>query len=47
MPIAELGVDIISIGEITHTVRALDISLDVQDIKPSALRTIGRLKAAQ
>lgn len=47
VPIAELGVDIISIGEITHTVRALDISLDVQDIKPSALRTIGRLKAAQ
>jgi nicotinate-nucleotide pyrophosphorylase (carboxylating) len=47
VPIAELGVDVISIGEITHTVRALDISLDVQDIKPSALRTIGRLKAAQ
>jgi len=47
VPIAELGVDIISLGEITHTIRALDISLDVMDIKPSAVRTIERLKAAQ
>ncbi|MBJ3777394.1 carboxylating nicotinate-nucleotide diphosphorylase [Acuticoccus mangrovi] len=45
VPIAEIGVDIISIGDLTHTVKALDISLDVKDIKPSAHRTIGRLKA--
>ncbi len=44
--IAETGVDVISIGDLTHTVKAVDISLDVQDIKPSALRTIQRLKAA-
>jgi nicotinate-nucleotide pyrophosphorylase (carboxylating) len=46
VPIAETGVDVISVGDLTHTVKALDISLDVRDIKPSALRTIGRLKAA-
>lgn len=45
VPIAETGVDIISIGDLTHTVKALDISLDVRDIKPSAHRTIGRLKS--
>ncbi|MGA7324188.1 MAG: carboxylating nicotinate-nucleotide diphosphorylase [Rhodomicrobium sp.] len=44
VPIAETGVDIISIGDLTHTIKALDISLDVQDIKPSAHRTIERLK---
>lgn len=44
VPIAELGVDVISIGDLTHTVKALDISLDVKDIKPSAQRTIDRLK---
>jgi nicotinate-nucleotide pyrophosphorylase (carboxylating) len=47
VPIAETGVDIISVGALTHTVQALDISLDVQDIKPSALRTIERLRAAE
>lgn len=46
VPIAETGVDIISVGDITHTVKALDISLDVRDIKPSAIRTIERMKAA-
>lgn len=45
VPIAETGVDIISVGDLTHTVKALDISLDVQDIKPSAHRMIGRLKS--
>lgn len=45
VPIAEIGVDIISIGDLTHTVKALDISLDVRDIKPSANRAIGRMKA--
>jgi len=44
VPIAETGVDIISIGDLTHTIKALDISLDVKDIKPSARRTIERLK---
>lgn len=43
VPIAETGVDIISVGEITHSVSALDVSLDVADIKPSALRTISRM----
>jgi nicotinate-nucleotide pyrophosphorylase (carboxylating) len=44
--IAETGVDVISIGDLTHTVKAVDMSLDVKDIKPSAQRTIKRLKAA-
>mgnify|MGYP006276512577 CR=1 FL=1 len=43
--IAETGVDVISVGDLTHSVRAVDISLDVKDIKPSALRTIGRLQS--
>jgi len=47
VPIAETGVDIISVGDLTHTVKALDISLDVRDIKPSALRMIDRLKATK
>ncbi|MBK8063928.1 MAG: carboxylating nicotinate-nucleotide diphosphorylase [Betaproteobacteria bacterium] len=46
VPIAETGVDVISVGDLTHTVKAVDISLDVKDIKPSAIRTIGRLKQA-
>lgn len=46
VPIAETGVDIISVGDLTHSIKALDISLDVRDIKPSAHRTIGRLKEA-
>ena len=44
VPIAETGVDIISVGDLTHSIRALDISLDVRDIKPSAQRTIQRMK---
>ena len=44
MAIAETGVDVISVGDLTHTVKAVDISLDVKDIKPSAIRTIERLK---
>lgn len=43
--IADTGVDVISVGDLTHTVKAVDISLDVKDIKPSALRTIERLKS--
>jgi nicotinate-nucleotide pyrophosphorylase (carboxylating) len=46
VPIAETGVDVISVGDLTHSIRAVDISLDVKDIKPSAVRTIERLKAA-
>jgi nicotinate-nucleotide pyrophosphorylase (carboxylating) len=43
---AQLGVDIISSGAITHTVKAVDISLDVGDIKPSARRQIAEAVAA-
>jgi nicotinate-nucleotide pyrophosphorylase (carboxylating) len=46
VPFAETGVDVISIGDLTHTIKALDISLDVKDIKPSARRDIARLRAA-
>ena len=41
VPIAETGVDIISSGDLTHSIKAVDLSLDVKDIKPSAQRTIG------
>ena len=47
VPIAETGVDIISVGDLTHSIKAVDMSLDVQDIKPSALRAIERLRAGQ
>lgn len=46
VPIAETGVDIISVGDLTHTVKAIDVSLDVRDIKPSAQRAIERLRAS-
>jgi nicotinate-nucleotide pyrophosphorylase (carboxylating) len=46
VPIAETGVDVISVGDLTHSVTSVDISLDVKDIKPSAVRTIERLRAA-
>jgi nicotinate-nucleotide pyrophosphorylase (carboxylating) len=45
--IAETGVDIISVGDLAHSVSAVDISLDVQDMKPSAKRTIERLERAE
>ena len=45
MQIAETGVDVISVGDLTYSIRAVDISLDVQDIKPSAC-TIERPRAA-
>jgi len=44
--IAETGVDVISVGDLTHSVTSVDISLDVKDIKPSAIRAIERLRAA-
>ncbi|MDD4334315.1 MAG: carboxylating nicotinate-nucleotide diphosphorylase [Desulfotomaculaceae bacterium] len=31
--VAEAGVDLISVGALTHSVKSLDISLDLQDIK--------------
>jgi nicotinate-nucleotide pyrophosphorylase (carboxylating) len=40
-------VNIISVGDLTHSITAIDISLDVKDIKPSALRTIERLRVAE
>ncbi|MBM7856038.1 nicotinate-nucleotide pyrophosphorylase (carboxylating) [Desulfohalotomaculum tongense] len=33
VPVAKSGVDLISIGALTHSVTALDISLDVEEIK--------------
>jgi nicotinate-nucleotide pyrophosphorylase (carboxylating) len=42
--ISKIGVDIISLGDLTHSINALDVSLDIKDIKPSALRTIQRLE---
>lgn len=44
VPIAETGVNIISVGEITHSVKAVDISLDIGEIKASALRQISEAK---
>jgi nicotinate-nucleotide pyrophosphorylase (carboxylating) len=39
--IARLGVDVISVGDLTRNVQTVDVSLDVGDIKPSALRQMG------
>ena len=47
VPIAETGVDIISLGELTHSVTSIDVSMDVRDIKPSGQRTIDRLRAGK
>lgn len=44
VPVAELGVDVISSGDITHSVTAIDASLDIREMKPSARRTIERLE---
>jgi nicotinate-nucleotide pyrophosphorylase (carboxylating) len=46
VPVAATGVDIISVGDLTHSIKALDVSLDVRDIKPSAQRDIRRARAA-
>ena len=45
--IAETGVDVISLGDLTHSVTSIDVSLDVRDIKPSGQRTIDRLRAGK
>jgi nicotinate-nucleotide pyrophosphorylase (carboxylating) len=42
VPIAQTGVDVISVGELTHSVQVVDISMDIGDIKPSAQRQIAR-----
>jgi len=34
--IAGAGVDLISVGSVTHSVKALDISLDIGELKPIA-----------
>ena len=36
--IAQLGVDVISVGDLTRNVQTVDVSLDVGEIKASALR---------
>lgn len=44
--VAKLGVDVISVGDLTHSVEALDVSLDIGEVKPSAQRFIAEaLKA--
>lgn len=42
--IAKIGVDVISIGDLTHSVTAVDVSLDVSEMKPSAHRLIAEAK---
>ena len=37
---ARLGPDVISVGELTRNVQTVDVSLDVGEIKSSALRQI-------
>jgi nicotinate-nucleotide pyrophosphorylase (carboxylating) len=44
IPIAETGVDIISVGELTHSVSVVDVSLDIGDIKASARRQIAEAR---
>ncbi len=40
--IAETGVDIVSVGRLTHSVKAIDFSLVVNDMKPSIQKHINR-----
>ncbi|MDP6574433.1 MAG: carboxylating nicotinate-nucleotide diphosphorylase [Rhodospirillales bacterium] len=47
VPIAESGVDIVSVGDLTHSVTSVDVSMDVRDIKPSGQRAIERLRAGK
>jgi nicotinate-nucleotide pyrophosphorylase (carboxylating) len=42
--VAKTGVDVISIGDLTHSVAAVDVSLDVSEMKPSAHRLIAEAK---
>ena len=40
--IAETGVDILSVGQLTHSVRAVDFSLVVDEMKPSMQKHISQ-----
>lgn len=44
--IAETGVDILSVGRLTHSVRAVDFSLVVDDMKPSIQKHISMAEKA-
>lgn len=44
IPIAETGVNVISVGELTHSVSVVDVSLDIGDIKASARRQIAEAR---
>ncbi len=46
LPIAATGVDIISVGALTHSVTVIDVSMDMGEIKPSARRIIAERRAA-
>jgi len=46
VPIAATGVDIISVGALTHSVTAIDASMDMGEIKPSARRIIAERQSA-
>ena len=46
IPIAETGVDIISVGALTHSVTAIDVSMDMGEIKTSARRVIAERRSA-
>ena len=46
IPIAETGVDIISVGALTHSVTAIDVSMDMGEIKASARRVIAERRSA-
>jgi nicotinate-nucleotide pyrophosphorylase (carboxylating) len=44
--IAATGVDVISVGALTNSVTAIDVSMDIGEIKPSARRLIAERKSA-
>ncbi len=46
LSIAATGVDIISVGALTHSVTVIDVSMDMGEIKPSAHRIIAERRAA-
>jgi nicotinate-nucleotide pyrophosphorylase (carboxylating) len=45
VPICETGIDQIAVGGLTNSVEALDISIDLYDMKESTKRTIDRARA--
>jgi nicotinate-nucleotide pyrophosphorylase (carboxylating) len=46
VPIARTGVKQIAIGGIVHSAKVVDISIDIGDLKASAIRDIARARAA-